>query len=184
MRSIVLLIGVFFLMVGCAHVKMEAPKEPIKLDVSMRLDVYQHVENDINQIENKINAPLSNPSRISDKHSLLDYFVGNAYAQDLSPEAESAVARRQSRHNDLLSWEQKGVVGENRSGLVEIRGSKNEVVQALVESENNDRMIIYRAVADKNGTSIDAVQSLYAKRLQSNAPSGTPVEGDSGWSVK
>ena len=72
MGSIVLLIGWFFLIVGCAHIKMEAPKEPIKLDVSMRLDVYQHVENDINQIENTINAPPKNPSKISDKHSLLD----------------------------------------------------------------------------------------------------------------
>lgn len=184
MRGIIFLAGTLFLMIGCAHVAMEAPKEPIKLDVSMRLDVYQHVQNDINQIENRINAPSDNPSKISDKHSLLDYFTENAYAQDLSPEAEAAVARRQSRHSDLLSWERKGVVGENKSGLAEIRGPKDAVVQALVESENNDRTIIYRAIADKNGTPIDAVQGLYAKRLQSDAPAGTPVEGDLGWSVK
>ena len=29
--------------VGCAKVQVQAPKEPIKVDITMRLDVYQHV---------------------------------------------------------------------------------------------------------------------------------------------
>ncbi|MBF0505158.1 MAG: YdbL family protein [Candidatus Omnitrophica bacterium] len=184
MKTMTLLIGTFLLTLGCANVRMEAPKDPIKLDVSMRLDVYQHVESDIDKIENTINSPSKKGAKVLNKTSLLDIFVDNAYAQELSPEAESAVARRQARHSDLVSWEEKGVVGENRSGLVEIKGSKNDAVQGLVDSENNDRMVIYKAVADKNGTSIDSVQSLYAKKLQSNASPGTPVEGNSGWSVK
>jgi len=38
-----------FLTVGCAKVQVQAPKEPIKVDISMRLDVYQHVEKDKKQ---------------------------------------------------------------------------------------------------------------------------------------
>src|SRR5271170_847562 len=161
MRSFLLLVSGVFLFIGCAHVKLEAPQEPIKLDVSMRLDIYQHIESDINQIENKVDA--SSKPRVSDKQSLLDYFVTDAYAQELSPEVESAVTRRQARHMALFSWEQKGIVGENASGLVEIRGSQNEMIQGLVSNENNDRMIIYRALADENGTSVKAIQNLYAK---------------------
>jgi uncharacterized protein YdbL (DUF1318 family) len=37
-------------------------------------------------------------------------------------------------------------------------------------------MVIYQSIANKNGTSIEQVQNLYAKRLQSDAPGGTPVE--------
>ncbi|MDD5729736.1 MAG: hypothetical protein PHN57_01210, partial [Candidatus Omnitrophica bacterium] len=40
------------LVLGCARVRVEAPKEPIKVDISMRLDIYQHVTKDINDIEN------------------------------------------------------------------------------------------------------------------------------------
>ena len=36
---------------GCASVQVNAPKEPIKMDISMRLDVYQHVVKDIDDIE-------------------------------------------------------------------------------------------------------------------------------------
>ena len=35
---------------GCARVRVEAPKEAIKVDISMRLDVYQHVQKDIDEI--------------------------------------------------------------------------------------------------------------------------------------
>ncbi len=49
-------------------------------------------------------------------------------------------------------------------------------VEELIKAENSDRMIIYEAVAKKNGTSVEDVQKLYATRLQNDAPSGTPVE--------
>jgi len=184
MQTIAILVGALLLMIGCANVRMVAPKDPIKLDVSMRLDVYQHVQSDIDKIENSVNSPAKSETKTSNKTSLLDIFVTKAYADELSPEAASAISRRKARHTDLVSWEQKGVVGENRSGLLEIRGAKSGDVQSLVDNENNDRVVIYKAIADKNGTSVDSVESLYAKKLQSDAPSGTAVEGDSGWSVK
>ena len=37
-------------------------------------------------------------------------------------------------------------------------------------------MIIYQAVANKNNTSVEEVQKMYSKRLQNDAPSGTPIE--------
>ena len=90
----------------------------------------------------------------------------------------------------LISWQARGVVGENRSGLVEIRdeGAADASVQALVSAENADRMIIYQELAAGNGTSIDEVKKIYAERLQADAASGTPVEVLSGsgykWKIK
>lgn len=168
-KTVFLLTLIFGL--GCAHVQVEAPKDPIKVDISMRLDIYQHVEKDIDEIENIVSG--------SDDQGLLNLFVTEAYAADgLSPEIEQAALRRRDRRSELLSWQQKGVVGEDKSGLVTIRSPQNAdpSVEALVAAENSDRMIIYQGVAKKNGTSVSEVQKLYAKRLQADAPGGTPIE--------
>ena len=71
----------------------------------------------------------------------------------------------------------------NKSGLVEVKDAQAGT-EALVSAENNDRMVIYNAIAEKNGSSVQEVEHIYAKRLQADAPAGTPIEGDSGWSVK
>jgi len=173
--------GLFFLLsivfiLGCARVRVEAPKEPIKVDISMRLDIYQHVAKDIDEIENIVSGPKE---KLQPKNgsSLLDYFVSCAYAQEgLSPQVQEAALRRKDRRSGLISLQEKGVIGENKLGFLELRGSSSPDAEQLIEQENNDRMIIYAAVANKNGTSVEEVQKLYAKRLQQDAPAGTPIE--------
>jgi uncharacterized protein YdbL (DUF1318 family) len=192
MRVIVLSLLGLVLTIGCARVRVEAPKEPIKVDISMRLDIYQHVEKDIDAIENIVSGAKAKP-QTSGGQSMLDYFIASAYAQtDLSPEVEQAALRRRDRLEALISWEKKAVIGENKLGLVEIRDPKgaDPSVEQLVKAENSDRMIIYEAVAAKNGTSVEEVQKLYAKRLQAQAAAGTPIEvaneatGSSEWKTK
>jgi hypothetical protein len=174
-------------------VAVEAPKEPIKVDISMRLDIYQHVQKDIDSIEDYIMGSSPAPvSAAKDKQSFLGVFLTNAYAEDgLSPEVQQAATMRKGRLSTLASWESKGVIGENKMGLVEIRnqGAADNSARELVNAENSNRMSIYRAVAEKNGTSVASVQELYAKRLQNDAPAGTPIEvvdasGSSSWVTK
>ncbi|MBU1912243.1 MAG: YdbL family protein [Candidatus Omnitrophica bacterium] len=158
---------------GCARIRVEAPKEAIKLDISMRLDIYQHVAKDIDAIEDIVsgNEPKTSPGK---KGSALDIFVKDAYAQDsFGPEVEQAAYGRRDRKPQLDSLETSGAVGENKLGMVEIRGSADS---AIVDAENSDRMVIYKAIAQKNGISIEEVQKMYAKKLQDGATSGTPVE--------
>ncbi len=182
-------------LISCASLKVEAPKDPIKVDIAMRLDVYQHVQKDIDAIENMVtggakekSAPAAKDSGGKDKVSLLDLLspISSAYAQEgLSPELESAAMRRRDRFSALSSLESQGIVGENKSGLVEIRGAADASAQSLVSAENSDRMSIYQGIASKNGTSVGEVQQLYAARLQGGAPSGTPVETPNGeWKTK
>jgi hypothetical protein len=102
----------------------------------------------------------------------------------LGADVEQAAMRRRDRKPMLSKYESSGAVGENRSGLVEVRAAADADVQALVRDENSDRMAIYKAVAQKNGTSVEEVKKLYAKRLQTDAPAGTPIETDAGWTVK
>jgi len=186
-RIMLLLVGIIIIL-GCAKVQVQAPKDPIKVDISMRLDIYQHVEKDIDAIESIVSGAKAK-STDPDKQSFLDRVLPSAYAQELSPEVEKAALRRKDRYQALVEWEQKGVIGENRSGMVEVRKSSGDsvadaTIRQIVSGENSDRLVIYGSVAKKNGTSIEEVKRLYAQRLQGSAPQGTPIEGASGWQVK
>lgn len=190
MRVILLTACVFSLFAfGCAKVRVEAPKEAFKVDISMRLDIYQHVAKDIDVIEDIVSGGAKKAG-MPDAKSSLGFFSGTAYAQEaLSPEVERAVYRRRDRNAELARLEVSGVVGENSRGLVEMRSAARPDVSALVDAENSDRMIIYNAIASKNSTSLEEVQKLYARRLQSDAPPGTPIEtgdpaGGNVWKVK
>lgn len=187
----ILMLGII-LGFGCARVRVEAPKEPIKVDVSMRLDIYQHVAKDIEAIESIVSGSKEK-DKAADKRSMLEFFISNAYAQEgLGPEIEQAALRRRDRLSELNSWQAKGVIGESKSGLVKVilPEKADSKVNELAEAENNDRMIIYESVAKKNGTSVEDVQRIYARRLQREAPLGTPVEnldnnrGTSVWYIK
>lgn len=172
---------------GCARVRVEGTKDPIKVDITMRLDVYQHVQKDIDDIENVVSGGVP-AAKTAGQQSFLSRFITLSYAEDsLDPEVEAAALRRKDRRAELASWQEKGIAGENNIGLVEIRqrGTETAAVEELAAAENKDRMIIYQAVAEKNGTGVEDVQSLYARRLQSDAPPGTPVEmSDGSWKIK
>ncbi len=183
---LILLLAVSFSL-GCARMQVGGTKEPIKLDIAMRLDIYQHVEKDIDAIENIVSGAGDN-KKAAGKQSFLGILAADAYAQEaLSPEVELAALRRKERLSELSSWQAKGVIGENKNALVEIRNPQgvDSPVNKIAPDENSDRMIIYQSLAKKNGTSVEEVQKLYAKRLQATAPSGTPIETpESEWKVK
>lgn len=163
------------MVLGCARVSVQAPKEPIKVDISMRLDIYQHIKNDIDDIESIVTGSAEKTKGQGSRH-FLNILVTEAYAdQGLSPAVEQAALRRRDRYSELMAVQIKGAIGENKSGLVEIRLTDLSL-KKLVDEENNDRMLIYQAVAQKNGSSVQEVQKLYAQRLQSDAAKGTPVE--------
>ena len=192
MKNFLLVLTAFIFALGCARVSVQGSKEPIKMDISMRLDIYQHVAKDIDAIEGMVSGS-QDKAKTADKQSFLAVFESNAYAQEgMSPEVEQAALRRKARIDELRALESKGIVGENRMGQVEIRDAAqaNDSARQLIAAENQDRMVIYQAVAAKNGTSVEEVQKPYAKRLIADAPSGTPVEvlndasGAYEWKVK
>jgi len=180
MRSafIIFILGLF-LALGCARLSVEAPKEPIKVDISMRLDVYQHIQNDIDAIEEIVSGGSPSVQDNADKQSLLRMFISLAYAEDgLSKQVENAALGRRNRLQEIMALEKAGVIGENKLGFLEIKntsGSGSDVGQ-LVSSENADRLTIYKSLADKNNTSLEEIQKIYASRLQKEAPAGAPIE--------
>ncbi len=164
--------------VGCAHVQVDAPKDPIKLDISMRLDVYQHVAKDIDDIEGIVTGEQK-PKTVA------DVLVPPAHADDLSPEAEQAALRRRDRQASLKPLQAQGLIGQTRLGMLTARGAVDAAAAGLIRDENSDRMIIYQEISRKNGASLEDVQKVYARKLLRSVPSGTPVEDENGaWSVR
>jgi uncharacterized protein len=180
---------VMFVFLGCARVSIDS-KQPIKVDVTMRLDIYQHVNKDVDSIENLISGPATGkPKDTALKTSFVIVGVGSAYAEDpegnFPPDVQQAIDSRKNRREPLVALEARGVVGENYNGLVEMKGSGDDSAASLVAGENSDRKIIYGYVAQKNGASLDETAKIWARRIQGQAPSGTPVEIESGaWSTK
>jgi uncharacterized protein YdbL (DUF1318 family) len=173
---------------GCARVNVGGAKEPIKVDIAMRLDIYQHVQKDIDSIENIVAGDKAKTGKKPGDQSWLNFALAEVYAQEgLGPEVEQAALRRKDRRSSLDSWEAQGVVGENKSGLIEIKNSKqaDSAVRDLVQVENADRMLIYRSLAQKYGEALEQIQKVYAEKLSAQAPSGTPIESLNGeWKVK
>jgi len=193
MRTALLITVCLILSLGCARLSVQGPKEPIKVDITMRLDIYQHVQKDIDDIESIVSGGAKEKVQTKGSQSLLGFFLRSAFAEEgLSPQVREAATMRGDRRPELFSWESKGVIGENKLGLVEIRNTSaaDASVGQLVQAENSNRMTIYQSVAQKNGTSVEEVQKIYAKRLQNDAPTGTPIEvldestGTASWKIK
>jgi len=176
------ILGLLMLGVGCARVQVEAPKDPIKMDISMRLDVYQHVAKEADDIENIVAGQDSKA-----KKDLSALIIPNAYAdeENWSAEAKEAAYRRRDRHPELTSLEAQGILGETNSALVVMRGAGESHAQQLLNDENNDRMIIYQSIAKKHQSSVEEVQKIYAERLRGRLASGAPVQNaDGSWTTK
>ena len=171
-KMVLAIILIVFFGTGCMSMQVKAPKDPIKVDVTMRLDVYQHVVKDIDNIEGIVSGKTEAKPKGGMK---LNFLIANAYAEEgLSLDVEKAALRRKDRFAELNVLEGKGAIGENKLGMVEAKASGAPI--DLVSAENADRMIIYRALAEKNNVTVESIQNIYAGRLQDNAPSGTPIE--------
>jgi len=180
---------VLLLVVGCARVSIDS-KEPIKLDVSMRVDVYQHVARDVDSIEDLIAGPSEKEAEAPPKTSWLPVIVPAAYAGELSDfpdEVVVAIERRKARRPQILLLASQGYIGENENGFLDVfdKASLDPGKLAMVEEENKDRLVIFQYVAEKNGASVQETGKVFANRLQKDAAAGTPIEGSTGeWVVK
>ena len=157
-----------FAAIGCAKVSVET-KKPIKLDINMRVDIYQHVVDDVESVNDQIYGTKEN-----DFNAI--FIFSDAYAADLSQEAADAILRRKERTGQMEEYFSKGYIGEDRNAFLRIRENipldmKNGLEES-VEEENRDRDIIYRAIAKKNNTDILEVKKIFFEDDYQRAASG------------
>jgi uncharacterized protein YdbL (DUF1318 family) len=98
------------------------------------------------------------------------------------------------RFHQVRPFYEQGNVGENRTGLIEIRNTENLGLKEkadltrLVEQENNNRMILYTEVMKANNLSAQSmpeIQKIFANSWRYKSKSGWWIQNDNGqWEKK
>ncbi|MBI9081254.1 MAG: YdbL family protein [Pseudodesulfovibrio sp.] len=86
--------------------------------------------------------------------------------------------RMRERVPAINSLKAQGVVGENNQGFLEFKGAQTQA--QIVQAENNDRSAVYKAIAQKTGTTADLVGQRRATQIANQAPGGTWLQDAGG----
>ena len=126
--------------------------EPIKVDINMRLDVYQY----------------SSPT------------TKKPAAPQTTPAGQSPEARRRNRMADIQQFKNERLVGEGHEGLLLIRskpeGEYGDYVRVTVEEENADRMDLMKSHAESQKTSLPEIQAKQAELWRNRSFKGEWIE--------
>jgi len=148
MEKLTPVLPVLLLLAGCSAPSVNlATSEPIKVDIAMRLDVFQH-----NPTADKKPAakPASEPAGAADPQT-----------------------RRRNRLADIQQFKNSRIVGEGHESLVVIRvdtpGDYGDYIRKVVAEENDDRMTLMKAAADKEKISLPEIQKRQAAIWQKMA---------------
>ena len=167
----------------------------VKVDVNVRIDVYQHAVETLDFISGESEAlpevGTETDTETPDTGKLEEVFdwvfgVGTAYA------AETPAAQRQqqllksmkSRFAKIQQYKTDGSVGENHKGKLSVRDSakmKSDAgyagkVKKAVKDENRDREEFYRLNAKLQNTPHAKIVDLYAKLRVKRAKGGEWIE--------
>lgn len=179
MRKMVLIGSILFLF-GCAKVSLQT-SQPLKVDISMKVDIYQHVVNDVDSIEGQIYG--NKKDSVEKKLNALFSFE-EVYAQDSPNELSLAIENRKARVSVIEEYFSQGYIGENKNAYLEIimkdisEDTKREV-ELNIKKENADRETIYKATANKNSAELAKTQKIFFDDHYKRAPSGYWFEVDS-----
>lgn len=126
--------------------------DPLKVDLNMRVDVYQHADNTVQK-----------------------------KAANTQPAAgEDVQTRLRNRMGEIQVLKNNRLVGESRRGLLEIRtqppGEFGDYVQRTVEAENNDRLAMMQEIAQKKNLGLEEVQRQQAELIRNKAFNGEWIE--------
>ena len=149
-----LLLGTLGILGGCKpfDVKLGTDK-PLKVDIKMKLDVYQHDPKD--------------GAKKTDAHASDD------------PE----IARR-SRLGEIQALKNSRLVGENRSGRLEIRnqpvGEYGDYVRKTVAAENADRGKLMQKLAKDRGVPLAEIERSQAALFRQSSFTGEWYEEEEG----
>jgi len=154
-----LLLAVVSALPGCKtpSVNLSTP-DPIKVDINMRLDVYQHGGNG--------KTPEAKP-------------VPGAKP---TPPPSDAGSRRLNRMADIQNFKNSRLVGEGHDGLLllvpgaDLSGDYGAYVKAAVDAENADRLDLMKRISDEKKISLPNVQEKQAEVLRQKAFKGEWIE--------
>ena len=95
-------------------------------------------------------------------------------------QAGSVKERMKARAPAILKLKTQGLVGENNQGYLEVRGAADGNTASLVNAENQDRRMVYKAIAAKTGGSVEQVGQRAAAQRAGRAGGGEGVQTPGG----
>lgn len=102
--------------------------------------------------------------------------IGNASAFAGAREIQE---RMTARLPQVLEMKKMGVVGENNKGFLEVMpGEKADT--GVVDEENQDRRVVYEAIAKQSGTTVEAVGARRVLKIANDANSGEWLQDGNG----
>ena len=94
-------------------------------------------------------------------------------------------ARIEQRLAAVDALKDRGVIGENNRGFVEVRGTAAAADQRIVADENADRQTVYAAIAAQSKESAEAVGRTRAQKIVAAARPGQWIQDAGGaWRKK
>ncbi len=106
--------------------------------------------------------------------------------KEMTPEVKAALENRRSRFDQLKSLKAQGIVGENNRGYVQVLGNDSSA-KSLVESENNDRRVIYKTIEAQNNLSgaMETIEKVFAQVQRDKASPTDKIQTEDGrWVTK
>jgi uncharacterized protein YdbL (DUF1318 family) len=88
-------------------------------------------------------------------------------------------ARLEQRLGSLDQLKSSGAIGETNRGLVDLRAA-SPTAGDLVAAENRDRGMVYAAIAQQTGSTVDTVGRARAKQIAAASAPGVWVQRESG----
>jgi uncharacterized protein YdbL (DUF1318 family) len=136
---------------GCSSIPINVgTTEPVKVDIAMKVDVYQH----------------------ADPGAAKKVVVQ-------APPADVAKSRR-NRMAEIQILKNSRIVGENHAGYLEVRnsppGEYGDYVRTVVDGENADRARLIEKLAKEKNLSVAETERQQAELFRKNAFTGEWIE--------
>lgn len=109
-------------------------------------------------------------------------FLPVASAQDAATLKQKMISRLPA----IAALKSKGTIGEDNNGyLAAVSGKLDDAEQAVVDAENADRKVVYEAIAQKTGATVELVGKQRAKQIAAQAADGEFIMDENGtWTKK
>ena len=120
-----------------------------------------------------LNAVLFSP--LSSAHA------DNYSIKNMTSKIQEALDNRRGRYEMLTALKAEGSVGETNDGYLKALRDGGQV-QSIVEAENKDREVIYRAIVEQNDLrgALDEVEKVFAKVQRDKAEPGDYIQLENG----
>ena len=136
---------------GCTSIPIDVgTKEPVKVDITMKVDVYQHADPN----GSKKTAPQPAPTDVAKS--------------------------RRNRMGEIQVLKNSRLVGESHAGALEIRtlppGEYGDYVKTTVDAENSDRARLIEKLAKEKNIPVSVAERQQAELFQKDAFAGEWTE--------